>query len=153
MITKVVSGGQTGVDRAALDVAREQGIPCGGWCPKGRRAEDGTILPHYPVIETPSVDYAQRTEWNVRDADGTLVLTRGPATGGTALTLEIAHRLRKPYLVLDLGEEPSPAAVQGWADQNRITTLNIAGPRESTAPGIYEQARQFLHTALLLHRR
>ena len=151
MITKVVSGGQTGVDRAALDVALERGIPCGGWCPKGRRAEDGTIQPHYPVTETPSLEYAQRTEWNVRDTDGTLILTRGPATGGTALTIEVARRLRKPCLVLDLGEKPSPSALQAWADTSRIMTLNIAGPRESTAPGIYEQARQFLHAALL-HR-
>ena len=152
MITKVVSGGQTGVDRAALDVALERGVPCGGWCPKGRRAEDGTILPHYPVTETPSLEYAQRTEWNVRDADGTLILTRGPATGGSALTLAVARRLGKPYLILDLCGEPSPSALQAWADKNRITVLNIAGPRESTAPGIYEQARRFLHTALPLRQ-
>ena len=150
MITKVVSGGQTGVDRAALDVALEHGIPCGGWCPKGRRAEDGSILSRYPVTETPSVEYAQRTEWNVRDADGTLILTRGPATGGTAFTIEVARRLGKPCLIIDLDESPMSSTVPAWADKNRIETLNIAGPRESTTPGIYERARRFLHTALPL---
>jgi Circularly permutated YpsA SLOG family len=150
MITKVVSGGQTGVDRAALDVALEHGIPCGGWCPRGRRAEDGGIQARYPVMETPSVDYAQRTEWNVRDADGTLILTRGPATGGTALTMEIAHRLGKPCLIIDLDGSPISSIVRAWADKNRIQTLNIAGPRESTSPGIYERSRRFLRTALSL---
>ena len=148
MITKVVSGGQTGVDRAALDVALEHGLARGGWCPKGRRAEDGNICSRYPVTETPSVEYAQRTEWNVRDADGTLIVTRGPATGGTALTIEIARRLRKPCLIIDLDEPPIPSTVHAWAEENRINTLNIAGPRESTTPGIYECARRFLHTAL-----
>jgi hypothetical protein len=150
MITKVVSGGQTGVDRAALDVALEHGIPCGGWCPKGRRAEDGSILSHYPVTETPSVEYAQRTEWNVRDADGTLILTRGPATGGTALTIEVARRLGKPCLVIDLDEPPISSTVPAWADKNRIQTLNIAGPRESTTPGTYERARRFLDSVFSL---
>jgi hypothetical protein len=148
MVTKVVSGGQTGVDRAALDVALAQGIPCGGWCPKGRRAEDGSICTRYPVTETPSVDYAQRTEWNVRDSDGTLILTRGPATGGTALTIEVARRFGKPCLIINLDDQPIPSTVRAWTDENRINTLNIAGPRESTTPGIYEEARRFLHTAL-----
>lgn len=151
MIAKVVSGGQTGVDRAALDVALARGIPCGGWCPQGRRAEDGSICSRYPVTETPSVDYAQRTEWNVRDADGTLILTRGPATGGTALTIEVARRLAKPCLIIDLHEPAIPSTVRAWAGTNRIQTLNIAGPRESTAPGIYEQAREFLLRALFAH--
>jgi len=124
------------------------GIPCGGWCPKGRRAEDGSICPCYPVTETPSVDYAQRTEWNVRDADGTLILTRGPATGATAFTIEVARRLGKPCLIIDLGRPPIPSTVRAWTDQHRMNTLNIAGPRESTAPGIYEQARDFLKSAL-----
>ena len=91
-VRSVVSGGQTGVDRAALDVARELGIPCGGWCPRGRRAEDGPIPEAYPVRETPSTAYPERTAWNVRDSDGTLVITRGKPRGGTALTVSLARR-------------------------------------------------------------
>src|SRR6266851_4977853 len=99
MFAKIISGGQTGVDRAALDVALELGIPCGGWCPKGRRAEDGRIPKRYPLVETPTPAYPVRTEWNVRDSDGTLVLARGQASGGTALTIEFATDYGKPCLV------------------------------------------------------
>jgi len=84
MFAQVVSGGQTGVDRAALDVASELGLPCGGWCPQGRKAEDGPLVSRYPLKETPSADYFQRTEWNVRDSDGTLVLTRKDKGGRAA---------------------------------------------------------------------
>src|SRR6516162_1127534 len=101
VISKVVSGGQTGVDRAALDIALELGIPCGGWCPKGRLAEDGTIPNHYPLKETPLPLYPQRTEWNVRNSDGTLVLTTGQTKGGTALTIAIARRQKKPRLIIN----------------------------------------------------
>jgi hypothetical protein len=98
------------VDRASLDAALEFGIPCGGWCPKGRKAEDGPIPPRYPLSETPSADYGQRTEWNVRDSDGTLILNSGELAGGTAQTVEIARRLRKPFLVVDLApRERRPA--------------------------------------------
>src|SRR5437660_8666127 len=100
MFTKLISGGQTGVDRAALDVALELGLPCGGWCPRGRKAEDGVIPDRYPLAETPSPSYRQRTRWNVRDSDGTLILVRGRPTGGTALTLASARRLGKPVLVV-----------------------------------------------------
>ena len=95
---RVVSGGQTGVDRAALDLARELHLPCGGWCPRGRRAEDGVVPARYRLRETPSTAYTQRTEWNVRDADATLILHRGPLQGGSALTARIARRLRHPLL-------------------------------------------------------
>jgi hypothetical protein len=147
-ILKIVSGGQTGVDRAALDAAQTLGLACGGWCPKGRRAEDGTIDARYPLVETPSTDYAQRTEWNVRDADGTLVLTRGHPSGGTAFTIEVGHRLRRPLLVLDLESEPDAAVVGGWLESEGIAILNVAGPRESQQPGIHAQARSFLERAL-----
>ena len=143
-IRKIVSGGQTGVDRAALDVALELGVPCGGWCPLGRAAEDGPIDQRYPLRESPSADYAQRTEWNVRDSDGTLVLTRGTPNGGTAQTIEVAARLEKPYLALDLDTQPHASAVHAWASAYHITTLNVAGPRESKCPGISVQAAQFL---------
>lgn len=147
-VTTVVSGGQSGVDRAALDVALELGVACGGWCPKGRVAEDGRIAPHYPLRETPSETYAERTEWNVRDSDGTLILHRGLLSGGTAYTLEYARRLGKPHLVLDLGDDPEPSQVHQWAKGHGVGSMNVAGPRESTHPGIYAQASQFLRQVL-----
>lgn len=149
-IEKVISGGQTGVDRAALDVALELGLPRGGWCPKGRKAEDGQIAPQYPLKETPSVEYEQRTEWNVRDSDGTLVLTCGRPTEGTAFTIQVATRLGKACFVIDLVEQTSVSPVRTWAQDHRVRTLNVAGPRESKCPGIYVQARQFLRTLLSL---
>ncbi len=144
MFAKVISGGQTGVDRAALDVALELDVPAGGWCPKGRKAEDGSLALRYPLTETPSEEYWQRTEWNVRDSDGTLVLTRGAPTEGTAYTIEVARKLGKPCLVLDLTDAPNESAVKDWADEHEVRVLNVAGPRESKCPGIYAQAEQFL---------
>src|SRR6516162_5915243 len=102
VISKVVSGGQTGVDRAALDIALELGVPCGGWCPKGRLAEDGVIPDRCPLTETPTKRYPQRTEWNVRDSDATLILAAGKPTVGTKLTVEVCRRLGKPHLVVVL---------------------------------------------------
>lgn len=147
-IERVVSGGQTGVDRAALDVALAFGIPCGGWCPKGRRAEDGRLPRRYPLKATPSEEYAQRTEWNVRDSDGTLVLSRGQPTQGTALTIELAAQYGKPCLVLDINDQPSASAVRGWAAEHTVHVLNVAGPRESKCPGIYREALAFLRAVL-----
>ena len=145
---KIVSGGQSGVDRAALDVAMEVGIPCGGWCPRGRVAEDGRIPERYPLRETPSAGYAQRTEWNIRDADATLVLHRGPLCGGTALTVALARRLGKPSLTVDLAEAADRAAIGSWLDERRVAVLNVAGPRESQAPGICAQAAAVLRALL-----
>jgi hypothetical protein len=153
VIEKVVSGGQSGVDRAALDAALALGVSCGGWCPRGRKAEDGTIDSRYPLAETPSDDYAQRTEWNVRDADGTLVLTRGRLRGGTALTVALARRMGRPLLVLDLDGRPDPGAVGTWAREEGVRVLNVAGPRESQRPGIHAAARRFLDEALARTRR
>jgi hypothetical protein len=149
VITKVISGGQTGVDRAALDAALAAGLPLGGWCPKGRRAEDGRIPDRYPLTETPTTRYAERTRRNVRDASATLILTRGETTGGTALTLATCIRARKPYRLVDLNDAAStlPDAVCSLAVDFARTIdgpLNIAGPRESEKPGIYDAARQFL---------
>jgi len=145
---KIVSGGQTGVDRAALDVAAELSLPRGGWCPRGRYAEDGPIPDAYPLKETPSPATAQRTEWNVRDADGTLVLTEGELSGGTAITVQFARRHGKPCLVLDLEEGAEPGAVGRWIAEHGIAVLNVAGPRESKCPGIYRRAAAFLREAL-----
>jgi len=124
---KLISGGQTGVDRAALDVALELGIPCGGWCPKGRRSENGAIPSRYPLEETPSIDYQQRTEWNVRDSDATLVLTIGKPTDGTALTMEFTQKHQRPCLVVDLGGPVDVNAVKDWIASSQIHELNVAG--------------------------
>ena len=145
---QLISGGQTGVDRAALEAARMLGVPIGGWCPAGGWAEDLTEPPGvrglFPELrETPSSDPAQRTEWNVRDSDATLVLTRGGVRSpGTAATVEIAARLERPHLVVDVG---APVIVEGWLRQlGRGIVLNVAGPRESQAPGIGRDARAML---------
>ena len=145
-VEKIISGGQTGVDRAALDVAVEFGIPCGGWCPRGRRAEDGIIPPKYPLEETSSPDYPQRTEMNIQDSDGTLILNCGHPVGGTLLTLRLARKHRKPYLLIDLGEGGESLKVQEWLKNSGVQTLNVAGPRESEAPGIHARALNFLQT-------
>jgi hypothetical protein len=146
---KLVSGGQTGVDRAALDAARELGLACGGWCPCGRRAEDGRIPASYPLVETPRAAYPQRTEWNVRDSDATLVLARGRPCGGTALSVRLARRLRRPLLVVDLdrGENALPEA-RAFLAAHAVRVMNVAGPRESEAPGIHADAARFLRALL-----
>ena len=145
---KIVSGGQTGVDRAALDVAMELGIECGGWCPAGRAAEDGPIDPRYLLRETPSPDPAQRTEWNVRDSDATLVLASAAASPGTDLAVTTARLLRRPLYTFHAGAAEDVGAFRRWLSVYRVATLNVAGPRESESPGIYAEARRIL-TALL----
>ncbi len=150
MIEKVVSGGQTGVDRAALDIALKLGVPCGGWCPRGRRAEDGPLKEIYPLQETPSSDYTQRTQWNVRDSDGTVVLYWGSLSGGSALTVELAKEHNKPCLQINLCENALPEILLDWVKRYQIRTLNVAGTRESGSPGIYDEACQFLREALSL---
>ena len=143
-VAKIVSGGQTGVDRAALDVAIELNFPCGGWIPKGRRAEDGRLSPDYPLRETGGRGYAERTLLNVRDSDATLILTRGEPTGGTALTVEYAYSLDRPHLIVDLDASSGPGEAKEWLVENEARVLNVAGPRESSAAGIYDQATAYL---------
>lgn len=145
---RVVSGGQMGVDRAALDVALELGLRCGGWCPKGRLAEDGRIPDRYPLVETSSDEYPQRTEWNVRDSDGTLILYRGVLKGGSALTARLAEGYGRPWLSLDLLAAPDPPAIRDWIARNQIRVLNVAGPRASESTGLYEQAKALLRALL-----
>jgi hypothetical protein len=140
LVHKLLSGGQTGVDRAALDWALQRGVPCGGWCPHGRRAEDGAIDARYPLTETPGRDYPQRTEWNVRDADGTLILVPGKPEGGTLFTMECARRLGKPLRLVDLQRELDVAGFRHWLRRRDIRILNVAGPRESKFPGIGRRA-------------
>jgi hypothetical protein len=148
-LKKVISGGQTGVDRGALDAALDMGLEAGGWAPKGRRAEDGIIPDRYPVKETPSRDYEQRTEWNVRDSDATLVLTTGKPEGGTHSTIETAHRLEKPVFVVDLLKPHNLNSISFWLDYEDVKTLNVAGPRESKVPGIRAMAMAFLKDLLV----
>src|SRR5205807_9858634 len=106
MVQKIISGGQTGVDRAALDVALDLGIACGGWCPKGRRAEDGKIPSKYPLKENDSPEYPPRPAMNVRNSDCTLILTRGERDRRPALTLRLAKQHKKSYRVVDLDDRP-----------------------------------------------
>jgi len=150
-ITTIRSGGQTGVDRAALDVGLQLGIPIGGWCPQGRLAEDGLIDARYPLQETPRINPAQRTTWNVRDSDGTLILTWGKPIGGTALTIRMAERFKKRYLITDLADRKRSEFAIPWILQLAGPILNIAGPRESSHPGIYGHATKLL-LAIFTHQ-
>ncbi|MEM7121588.1 MAG: putative molybdenum carrier protein [Pseudomonadota bacterium] len=146
---RLVSGGQTGVDRAALDVALTLGVPCGGWCPKGRRAEDGPIDERYPLKETPRVDYAERTAWNIRDSDATLIISPEPLAGGTKLTAELARRQPRPCMAVDPVSDPDAAAkARAWLDDLKPDVLNVAGPRASKTPDHYRIAYDFLISLL-----
>ena len=144
-LRKVIAGGQTGVDRAALDAAMACGIAAGGWCPRARIAEDGLIPRRYPLQETPSEKYSQRTTWNVRDADATLILTFGAPDGGTELTQRVAQRLGKPWVLVSLRGYPEMAPIRElfYLRPGGIV-LNVAGPRESRSPGIYGRSYAFL---------
>lgn len=155
-MVKILSGGQTGVDRAALDAAIERGIACGGWCPKGGWAEDMPrppgLLALYPMLqETPLGDPIQRTEWNVRDSEMLLVLLdhRGLRSTGTEHAIRHGHELGRPVVVLDVAKRADldRAASCLLDDGESERTLCIAGPRESEIPGIYREARAFLRSA------
>ena len=145
-----ISGGQTGADRAALDFAMTAGYAHEGWCPRNRRAEDGVIANCYQLRETPSRDYLQRTEWNVRDSDGTLVFSgTAKATGGTLRTVQFARAHAKPVLVLHPGLDPVAAGTQvaEWVRKHGIRRLNVAGTRASKSPGIGAFTQTVLHQA------
>lgn len=147
-LVRIVSGGQTGVDRAALDVAIARGMPHGGWCPRGRRVEDGAIPERYALREHDSPVYAARTERNVVDSDATLVLAIGTPRNGTALTVRLAARHGRPCLVVDLAAPAAPSTVATWLASNDARVLNVAGPRESTHPGIHDRAAAYLERVL-----
>ncbi|MCA8951811.1 MAG: molybdenum cofactor carrier [Planctomycetes bacterium] len=154
-VERIVSGGPTGVDRAALDVALEYGIPHGGWCPRGRLAEDGRVPANYTMRETDSANFAVRTERNVVDSDATLVFTVGEPSGGTRLTIELCGKHDKPHFVADLRRPPHLVIgdVNRWLVAQSPPTLNVAGPRESGAPGVHAHARMVLGQAMFLARR
>jgi predicted Rossmann fold nucleotide-binding protein DprA/Smf involved in DNA uptake len=143
-LEKVISGGQTGADRAALDAALEADIPVGGCCPEGRKAEDGTIPAIYPLVELASDKYITRTEMNVTASDATLVLNIGTLAGGTSQTIHFAQQHGKPFLVVQLDEEFNAHTILNWLLDNEVRVLNIAGPRESKRPGIYDAALMLL---------
>ena len=138
---KIVSGGQTGVDRAALDVALASNIECGGWCPDGRKAEDGKIPPHYPVTELKDSGYTKRTLQNVIDSDGTVIIYFATLSGGTEKTLLFCLEQKKPYLLIDateLSDNRTAERIQDFVTDNAIKILNIAGPRASGEPLAYD---------------
>lgn len=148
---KIMSGGQTGVDRGALDAALEAGVACGGWCPAGRLAEDGALDGRYPLTPLPSRNYADRTRRNVEDSDGTLVIYFGALEGGTALTAAHCVKLAKPHLLVDatrLTRQEAADATIEFIKTNNIASLNLAGPRASRQPDAYDYAREVV--ALLL---
>ena len=140
----IISGGQTGVDRAALDFALQNNIECGGWCPKGRRAEDGIIPSHYPLKETDTDDYKSRTIRNVKDSDGSLIIINKNPDAGTLLTIKTAEQLNKAIFIQDISTVTKQNAFQEFLLILNIKVLNIAGPRESSSPGIYEQCSKVL---------
>jgi hypothetical protein len=144
---KIISGGQTGADRAALDCAIKNSIPHGGWCPKGRRAEDGPIGAKYQLKETPSIDYLQRTEWNVRDSDGTVIFSIGEhLTGGSLQTLNFAQREEKPWRILSAtANDYAPERLCRFIEDNHIQVLNVAGPRASEEPEVGRFVTATLH--------
>jgi hypothetical protein len=153
MIAKIISGGQTGVDRAALDVAIQLGIPYGGWVPKGRLTEDGPLPETYALRETPTAVYSERTEKNVVDSDGTLIISRGELTGGSEYTREMALKHNRPWLHVDLKKTVALRAaltIVAWLGGQNIRVLNVAGPRASKDPGIYRDARALLESAYYL---
>jgi hypothetical protein len=147
MIKLIISGGQTGVDRAALDAAISQNIPHGGKCPKGRLAEDGPIDTIYHLVETDSADPAVRTVLNIKNSDATLIIVPSlplKITDGTVLTIDTVKNLHKKHLIIDLSSEFSADDIVKWAIENDVTILNIAGPRESSTPGIYNESLALL---------
>jgi hypothetical protein len=149
---KIISGGQTGVDRAALDFAIRHGYEHGGWCPHGRLAEDGVIPPIYRLRETDSADYDERTEKNVADSDATLIVVREKElSGGTAFTKTCAEQQGRPVIVVHEpdGVSKSAAALSKFLKRNNVRTLNVAGPRESQAPGIGKFVVKLLEAALV----
>lgn len=149
---KIVSGGQTGADRAALDWSIANNIPHGGWCPKGRKAEDGIIASRYNLTETPSSEYSERTQWNIRDSDGTIVFSISEQFfAGTLLTVELSEKSEKPCLHIckKLVDINTVNQFQLFLLEFAIVNLNVAGPRASDEPEVYQFVRKFLDRAFI----
>ena len=148
---KIVSGGQTGVDRATLDAALELGVEAGGWCPEGRRAEDGFIPEKYPVKVLPKAGYRQRTKRNVVDSDGTVIIFFASPAGGTQQTLEFCVKESKPYVLInaeELSVVQASEKIRQFIDKNNISTLNVAGPRASEKAEAYGYAKMVILTVI-----
>lgn len=148
-VSRIISGGQTGADRGGLDFARQVGITMGGWCPKGRKAEDGKVPDVYPLIETASADYLERTRMNAENSDGTLVVFIPPLKGGSAKTVQFAQDARKYTLAIQCTRDVQQASldVRRWIESNNIRVLNVAGSRGSRAPGIHDYVVMLLRAA------
>jgi putative molybdenum carrier protein len=144
---KIISGGQTGVDRAALDVALKHGIDCGGWCPAGRLDEFGSIPERYPVRELEAGGFRERTSQNVRDSDGTVVIYRDEIGGGTEQTVRCCVELKRPYELIEASKIPAQDAANliiTFVDSEKIAMLNVAGPRQSEWREGYDYASQVM---------
>ena len=153
MINKIISGGQTGVDRAALDVAIKLTIPHGGWIPQGRLTEDGPLPPEYQLKETRSTSYANRTEKNVLEGDATLIISRGALTGGSEYTRDMALKHNRLWLHIDLNKIPAfqaAIAINDWISNKGIEILNVAGPRASKDPKIYKDTLNIIESCYYL---
>ena len=151
MLLKIVSGGQTGVDRAALDVALKHGIECGGWCPEGRLDEVGQIPTRYPVRELPGGTFDDRTRANVKDSDGTVIFYFEELRGGSAFTLECCEELKKPCCLIDaqqLRADEAGKRLRAFLDEANVEVMNAAGPRQSDWPEGYAYARAAIEAAL-----
>jgi hypothetical protein len=153
VIAKIISGGQTGADRAGLDAAIELDIPHGGWIPKGRRTEDGGLPEKYHLKEMPIASYAARTEQNVIDSDGTLIVSHGKLNGGSAMTRQLAKKHNRPWMHVDLEKTnffQAAMEIRTWVAENDIKVLNVAGPRASKDGGIYESTKKLLKAVFQL---
>ena len=153
VLDKIISGGQTGADRAALDFAISKKIPHGGWVPKGKLAEDGPLPKKYKLHEMSTDSYKDRTEQNVIDSDGTVIISHGKLTGGSAYTQKIAKYYDRPFLHIDLRKhDVLPAAIEmlTWIDERNIKVLNVAGPRASKDPKIYTVVKEVLESLLII---
>ena len=151
MIKKIISGGQTGADRAALDVAIKLDISHGGWIPKGRKTENGVLPDKYHLQEMATTSYPKRTEKNVLDSDGTLIFSYGALSGGSALTRKMAKKHNRPWLHIDLDKISSPEAAEAvnrWVEREGLQTLNVAGPRASKEPRAYDAVAHVLEAVL-----
>jgi hypothetical protein len=152
---KIISGGQTGADRAALDFSLKHGVPHGGWVPKERKTEDGTLPEKYHLREMPTGQYSKRTEQNILDSDSTLIVSHGLLTGGSALTRELAKLHQKPWIHIDLEATPSPKAasmIREWIKHNGTKVMNVAGARASKDPKIYQATMDLLEKVFLTNQ-